>query len=321
MPTFLMSLKDVVRTVNLPGSGRDQLCTRSAAEEIISTFRSTMSSGPAPDIYTALPPINNQRIKFTSSTPFTPTFVKSTALASDRDHVYTSRVQGRQILLDNPLRESRTKKEREARKARQATEKAKVSAGILSRKEAKQKGLWKLARSETKFNSFIALHQLWLGYMSELMGLDRPPLQHDLRHCERAMPPAAGMHAKLVKADFHGSIITVRRSKNPCLVGLSGIVIHETENAFKIVTRKDQLKMIPKPHSVFSFAIPLYSTTPADPASALTQDSGQASSATSNQTTVFDQPHIEFELHGNQFCFRSADRANRKFKHKESIEL
>lgn len=34
----------------------------------------------------------------------------------------------------------------------------------------------------------------------------------------------------------------VRQSKNPFLVGLSGIVIHETENAFKVVTRKDQLK-------------------------------------------------------------------------------
>lgn len=155
------------------------------------------------------------------------------------DQVYTSRVQGRQILLDNPLRESRTKKERVARKARRAAEKLRNSAGVLSKKEAKRKGLWKLARSETKytqsrsifcnstvdhafasrFDSFLALHQLWLGYMSELMGLERPPMQHDLRHCEKAMPPAAGMHAKLVKADFHGSIIT--GSLFPCVHVLS----------------------------------------------------------------------------------------------------
>ena len=37
--------------------------------------------------------------------------------------------------------------------------------------------------------------------------------------------------------------------------------------------------------------------------------------------TVLDGPHIEFELYGNQFCFRAADRAGRKFKHKETIEL
>lgn len=34
----------------------------------------------------------------------------------------------------------------------------------------------------------------------------------------------------------------VKQSKNPCLVGLSGIVIHETENAFKVVTQRDTLK-------------------------------------------------------------------------------
>ena len=37
--------------------------------------------------------------------------------------------------------------------------------------------------------------------------------------------------------------------------------------------------------------------------------------------TVLDGPHVEFELYGNQFCFRAADRAGRKFKHKETIEL
>lgn len=71
------------------------------------------------------------------------------------------------------------------------------------------------------------------------------------------------MPAKLIKADFHGAMITgtipglsffcfvglttcleplVKQCKNPCLMGLSGIVILETENVFKIVTRADQLK-------------------------------------------------------------------------------
>ena len=42
---------------------------------------------------------------------------------------------------------------------------------------------------------------------------------------------------------------------------------------------------------------------------------------TGERRTVLDGPHIEFELYGNQFCFRAADRAGRKFKHKETIEL
>ncbi|KIJ09564.1 hypothetical protein PAXINDRAFT_17351 [Paxillus involutus ATCC 200175] len=52
----------------------------------------------------------------------------------------------------------------------------------------------------------------------------------------------------------------LRQRRNACLVGLSGIVIRETGNAFKIVTRKDHIKFVPKQNSVFALAIPLYST-------------------------------------------------------------
>ena len=34
----------------------------------------------------------------------------------------------------------------------------------------------------------------------------------------------------------------VRRSRNAALVGKSGIVVQETENTFKVVTRDDKLK-------------------------------------------------------------------------------
>ena len=156
----------------------------------------------------------------------------------------------------------------------------------MGRKEASEKGMWKLEKEQTRcvtsvafhcfwdkyrrsalrsrFDLFIPLHRLWLGYMSELLGLASSPSQ-DTSNVTSVMPATAGMHAKLVKSDFHGSFITgvsldirvepshllnctssivptVKQSKNPCLIGLSGIVIHETENAFKVVTKKDQLK-------------------------------------------------------------------------------
>jgi ribonuclease P protein subunit POP4 len=71
------------------------------------------------------------------------------------------------------------------------------------------------------------------------------------------------------------------------------------------------------------FSVPLYSTlspshninTPLPlppPASSDTRETVQ---------TVLDVPNIQFELYGNQFMFRAADRAGRKFKHKETIEL
>ena len=69
--------------------------------------------------------------------------------------------------------------------------------------------------------------------------------------------------------------------------------------------------VLPKQGSVFAFAVPLYSTEPG----------GSGGSSAQRMETVLDGPHIEIEVYGNQFCFRAADRAGRKFKHKETIEL
>ncbi|RPD66044.1 RNase P/MRP, p29 subunit [Lentinus tigrinus ALCF2SS1-7] len=259
------------------------------------------------DVYAALPLINNERLKIDSTTPFIPSYVKrSVTRSSDPVQAYASRVQGRQILLENPARDSKAKKEREGKRAQRAAERVRKAVGVVSKKESRKRGLWKLQKDETNFELFLPLHSLWLGYMSELLSLSLQPAVASTDPAS-AMPSAAGMHAKLIKADFHGSIVTVRQSKNPCLVGLSGIVIHETENAFKVITQKNQLKMLPKQNSIFVFAVPLYAA-PASP-------------STGSPKTILDIPHIEFELYGNHFCYRAAERAGRKFKHKETIEL
>ena len=93
--------------------------------------------------------------------------------------------------------------------------------------------------------------------------------------------------------------------------------------------------VLPKQGSVFAFAVPLYGTESssrsASAAVVASAGSGVNSGTSSSQggrdetreeaRTVLDGPHIEFELYGNQFCFRAADRVGRKFKHKETIEL
>jgi len=244
--------------------------------------------------------------------------------------MYASRVKGRQILLENPARESRATKELEKKRMRKRKDKEKKKLGIIGKREAKEKGVWKFDKAQAKFDLFLPLHHLWMGYMSELLGLSREPSNANISAMEKAMPSSASMHPKLLKADFHGSIMTVRQSKNPCLLDLSGIVIHETENAFKVVTKNDKLRVIPKRNSIFAFAVPLYSTLPpthttdmplplAPPFPACTP--AETEVLASLRKTVLDNPHIEFELHGNQFSFRSSDRAGRKFKHKETIEL
>ncbi|KAF8894665.1 Rof/RNase P-like protein [Infundibulicybe gibba] len=247
--------------------------------------------------------------------PFTPTFVTTNlSQVSNPVEIYASRVRGRQIVLENPVRESQAKKKVEERKAKLQIEKQTRKRGTISKKEAKKQGLWKLDESHAKYELFLPLHHLWMGYMSELLGLSQKQPSLGLSD---AIPSFSGMHPKLLKADFHGSIIIVRQSKNPCLVGLSGIVIHETENAFKVITKRNESKLIPKQNSIFAFAVPLFSTL----LPSHNQSTPLPVPDNTNTQTVLDSPHLEFELYGNQFRFRSADRAGRKFKHKESIEL
>ena len=50
---------------------------------------------------------------------------------------------------------------------------------------------------------------MWMGYMSELLALPpRPSQPVSPSVAAKAMPKSSGMHPKLVKADFHGSIMT-----------------------------------------------------------------------------------------------------------------
>ena len=57
---------------------------------------------------------------------------------------------------------------------------------------------------------YVPLHRLWLGYISELLGLGPQPARTTTEQ-NAVMPNVATMHAKLVKADFHGSIMTGER--------------------------------------------------------------------------------------------------------------
>lgn len=59
----------------------------------------------------------------------------------------------------------------------------------------------------SRYDLFLPLHRLWLGYMSELLALAKPPTP-EAQPSATAMPKAEPMHAKLLKADYQGAIIS-----------------------------------------------------------------------------------------------------------------
>ncbi|EED22980.1 ribonuclease P complex subunit Pop4, putative [Talaromyces stipitatus ATCC 10500] len=165
----------------------------------------------------------------------------------------------------------------------------------LSAREKRISGFYGIPKEECKYEVFKGLHDLWVAYMQEVLGIEK-------QNGNRAPPviTAQGHGNKLVSADYHGAEVEVVRSRCAGRVGAKGIVVRDTKFTFVIVTEKNVVKTIPKEHTVFRFAIPAASVE--------------------SKTDDEDKPQEEkpkdlvFELHGSQFENRPVDRANKKFK-------
>ncbi|CAO3697013.1 unnamed protein product [Rhizopus stolonifer] len=142
----------------------------------------------------------------------------------------------------------------------------------LTAKEKRLLKVYDIPKQAHKYELFEPLSELWQGYMSSL--LDKGE---------------ANFEQKLIKADFHGAPFTVIQSTNPSFVGVSGIVVQETLSMFKLITKENKLKQIPKNTSVFNIFI-----------------------------KKLNKPYT---IYGQQFVSRPSDRAAKKFKPKPSIDL
>ncbi|CAG8453740.1 13626_t:CDS:2 [Ambispora gerdemannii] len=188
--------------------------------------------------------------------------------AKDPEQIYSEKIKDKSLLLDNPPKASR-----ETREKRKLKRRAIIKGKSMTAKEKRQLKIYELPKEACKYEYFEQLNALWMGYMEELWG---PPGSK-----ESTLAP------KLLKADFHGAILTVTKSKCPSYIGISGICIQETENTFKLITRKNICKRIPKAKSIFTFEL----------------------------------RGAQFLIHGDQFAYRASARANKKFKGKPTVDI
>ena len=77
------------------------------------------------------------------------------------------------------------------------------------------------------------------------------------------------------------------RSRCPSLVGVSGIVLHETENTVVLMCNDDHERTVPKRNSVFALR--------------------------HGESLV--------TIHGSHICFRASERARHKFKPQDTVDL
>nr|ACO09747.1 Ribonuclease P protein subunit p29 [Osmerus mordax] len=162
----------------------------------------------------------------------------------------------------------------EHRKQKTPRIKTKKAKGLNARQRREMK-VFQLKPEHHKYLLFMPLHGLWKQYIVDLCNGLKPNSNPQL------------IQQRLLKADFHGAIMTVVRSKCPSYVGTSGILVQELKHVFKIITKEDRLKVIPKRNSVFAVEI-----------------NGFVS-----------------HIYGSKFELRSSQRSAKKFKVKGTIDL
>ncbi|KIY03914.1 uncharacterized protein Z520_00606 [Fonsecaea multimorphosa CBS 102226] len=223
--------------------------------------------------------------------------------------IFTEKVKNKPLLLQPTSSADRDKRalRRRIRLRRKEYYLRKRKPKSLSAKEKRELGLFRLKKEETKYEIYKGLHELWKGYMLEVLGYvkDGQVVQSSL-----ARVMTAQSHGSLLaSADFHGAEVEVVACSDAGKVGLKGIVVRDTKYTFVVVTAKDEVKTLPKRNTVFRYEVPL----PGNGNGA--RDDGPHQDDKDKERTESPR-QLVFELHGNQFEFRPAERANRKFKWK-----
>uniref|UniRef100_A0A8D2L555 Ribonuclease P protein subunit p29 n=1 Tax=Varanus komodoensis TaxID=61221 RepID=A0A8D2L555_VARKO len=145
----------------------------------------------------------------------------------------------------------------------------------LSAKQRRAMHLFEIKPEQQRYEIFLPLHELWKQYIRDLCNGLRPDAQPQM------------IQNKLLKADFHGALVTVSKSKCPSYVGLTGIILQEMKHVFKIITKEDKLKIIPKQNNVFSM-----------------------------ETDGF----VSY-IYGSRIQFRASERSAKKFKGRGTLDL
>jgi ribonuclease P protein subunit POP4 len=104
----------------------------------------------------------------------------------------------------------------------------------LSAAQRRKLCLNEIPKEQQKYAIYEPLHNLWLGYMREVLGLN------DATRTVYLTPGSSGQ--MLASADMHGALLTVARSRCVSRVGLEGIVVRDTRFTFEIITRKNVVK-------------------------------------------------------------------------------
>lgn len=196
-----------------------------------------------------------------------------------------------------------------AQEARRAVRLAKASLkrrkpAALSSREKRALRLYHVPVANQKYAVYEPLREMWNAYILEVLSNEEGKL---------CLPVTAQMTTKLCAADYHGSYLRVVRSGCVSRVGIVGIVIKDSRGAFEIITASNKIKVVPKENTTFEVRLRV-------PRSAASSTMA-AESTPATIASLDNYSEVVFEIIGNNFMHRAADRATKKFRWHFSKDL
>ncbi|KAF7244706.1 Ribonuclease P protein subunit p29 [Varanus komodoensis] len=176
----------------------------------------------------------------------------------------------------------------------------------LSAKQRRAMHLFEIKPEQQRYEIFLPLHELWKQYIRDLCNGLRPDAQPQM------------IQNKLLKADFHGALVTVSKSKCPSYVGLTGIILQEMKHVFKIITKEDKLKSTHGAHPNRSGFIlePRYIAERIASPFPLSVFIPKQNNVFSMETDGF----VSY-IYGSRIQFRASERSAKKFKGRGTLDL
>ncbi|KAK2624539.1 hypothetical protein QTJ16_006489 [Diplocarpon rosae] len=217
--------------------------------------------------------------------------------------IFTEKVTTRRLHLKPTEPSSTAQHTRRLARQQKLSRKKKQKPAPLSARQKRGMQLYDISPEQQKYAIYEPLHRMWIGYIQELLWEDG---------VMREVTPATA--AKLCSADFHGAEVEVVRSRCVGRVGTKGIVVRDSRGVFEVVTKKDAVKILPKEHTIFRFLVPRPVKKTQTERKTETEVGERQDEAEKQKETQEESKDMVFELHGEEFQFRAADRATRKFK-------
>ncbi|KAI6899604.1 RNase P/MRP, p29 subunit [Hortaea werneckii] len=221
--------------------------------------------------------------------------------------IFRERVKQRPLLLrptsPDPDLDARSKRQslrHQKAKSQRSSSSSSTKPKPLSAKQKRRLDLYAIPASQRKYAIYAPLHRMWCAYIREILGLGREG--------KRTFVDANSAGPVLVSADYHGALLEVTRSRCLSRVGTKGIVVKDTKFTFELVTMRDEVKVLPKEHTVFRFEVPFE-----DDGEEEKQKMGEGDEVVKKEEGEKRKPLV-FEIQGGQFENRAPDRANKKFR-------